>query len=74
MGPLKSHGSDGFGACFYEKHWDIAGDEVCVAMLNILNGDVMISSINLTLIALTPKKCNPSFVNEFRHISLCNVV
>lgn len=74
MGPLKFPSLDGFDACFYEKHWDIVGDDMCAAVLNILNVDSMVFSFNSTLIALIPKKCNSSVVNEFRSICLCNVV
>lgn len=74
MGPMKSLGPDGFGACFYQKYWDIVRDDMCATVLIVLNGDGMISSFNSTLIALELKKCNLSFVNEFRLINICNVV
>lgn len=74
MGPLKSPGPDGFGASFYQKHWKKVGDDVCESMLSILNGEGMIPSFNSTLITLIPKKCNPKCVNEFRGISLYNVL
>lgn len=74
MDPLKSPRPDGFGACFYQKHWLTVGDDVCAAVLKILKGDGMISSFNSTIIALVPKKCEPQYVMDFRSISLCNVV
>lgn len=74
MGPLKSLGLDGFGPCFYQKFWSKMEEDVCVAMLNILNYNGMISFLNSTLIALIRKKCRPAFVNEFQPISLCNIV
>lgn len=65
MGPLKSLGPNGFGVSFYQKHWNIVGDNMCATMLNILDGDGMVSPFNSTLIALIPKKINPSVVNKF---------
>lgn len=74
MAPLKSLGSDGFGVCFYQKYWQTVGSEICKAMLSILNGDGMISSLNYTCIALIPKVNSPKFLNDFRLISLCNLI
>lgn len=69
MSPLKVPGPDVFSAGFYLDHWDTVGDEVCHAVLFILNFD-----LNFTYIALIPKTKNPTKVTEFRLISLCNVM
>lgn len=74
MGPLESHGLDGFGACFYQNHWSISGEKVSVSVLKILNGEGMTSTLNSTFIALIPKKSNPEFAHDFKSISLCNVL
>ncbi|KAF5459673.1 hypothetical protein F2P56_019600 [Juglans regia] len=74
MGPLKSPGPHGFGACFFQSFWHIVGDDVCGAVLQFLNGGTMVSSLNYTYIALIPKVSDPKNVNEFRPISLCNVM
>ncbi|KAF5452149.1 hypothetical protein F2P56_027179, partial [Juglans regia] len=55
MAPLKSPGPDGFGTCFYQKHWHIVGNEVCKTVLTWLNGNPMDSQVNFTYIALIPK-------------------
>lgn len=34
MAPLKFLGPDGFGACFYQKHWSSVGDNVSSAVFN----------------------------------------
>lgn len=49
---LKYSGLDGFGACFYQKHWKVARNYVLEAMLGILKGEGMTSSLNSTLVAL----------------------
>jgi hypothetical protein len=74
MHPLKSLGPDGFGASFYQTHWQIVGDEVRKAVLDFLNFGVLDHAINSTFIALIPKTSNASCVSEFRPINLCNVL
>lgn len=71
---LKSPGPDGFGASFYQKHWQSVGNKVRKAILNFLNFSVFDQSINSTFIALIPKLTTASCVSEFRPISLCNVI
>jgi hypothetical protein len=74
MHPLKSPGPDGFGASFYQKHWQIVGTGVRKAVLDFLNRGVFDQSINSTFIALIPKLSAALCVSEFRPISLCNVI
>lgn len=37
INPLGSPGPDGFPIEFYQVHWDIIGDKVTKAMLEVLN-------------------------------------
>ncbi|XP_040996181.1 uncharacterized protein LOC121242376 [Juglans microcarpa x Juglans regia] len=73
IAPLKSLGPNCFGACFYQSHWPIIGEEVNRTVLSWLNGDCFDSSANFTYIVLIPKVSNPSLVSEYQTISLCNV-
>uniref|UniRef100_A0A803Q7R9 Reverse transcriptase domain-containing protein n=1 Tax=Cannabis sativa TaxID=3483 RepID=A0A803Q7R9_CANSA len=66
----KSTGLDGFNAYFYQKNWDTLRDDLRKAILDILNNNASMSSINNTLIALIPKKANDSSLKDFRPISL----
>lgn len=47
---------------------------MCEAVLSILNGKGMNSSLNSTFIALVPKKHAAKFASDFQPISLCNVL
>ena len=48
--------------------------EVCYTLLEVLNSGNLPFDLNLTHVALIPKKKNPIFVTDFRPISLCNVL
>jgi ribonuclease HI len=74
MHPLKSPGPDGFSACFYQHSWSTVRKDVCQAVLDFLNNGHFDEAINVTNIALIPKKKKPTRVTEFRPISLCNVI
>ena len=74
MHPLKSPGPDGLAACFYQQSWLTVRMEVCNAVLAYLNDGVFDNGINITYIALISKVKNPSFITEYRPISLCNVL
>jgi hypothetical protein len=74
MAPLKAPGPDGLPADFFQNHWDLMGEEVCLAVLNSLNSGILPENLNMTHIVLIPKKKNPTTVMDFRPISLCNVL
>lgn len=74
MHPLKSLGSDGLPALFFQNFWHIVGREVQDLALNILNNNDQPHDINKTFLVLIPKCKNPSTTKDLRLISLCNVV
>ncbi|XP_074298006.1 uncharacterized protein LOC141628805 [Silene latifolia] len=74
LGPLKSPGPDGIPAAFYQKYWSIVKDDVINGALNILNSGTVLKEFNKTFIVLIPKNNCPESVEDFRPISLCNVI
>ena len=58
---------------FFQKYWNLVGNEVTHAILNFLNKGDFIDGINETFIALIPKLPNAQNMRQFKPISLCNV-
>ena len=74
MRPHKAPGPDGMNPYFFQKFWDIIGNEVSAAVLAILDGHPIPPKLNHTLVALIPKKPQPGFVQDYCPINLCNVI
>jgi hypothetical protein len=71
---LKAPGPDGLPPLFYKQYWPTVGHNVTKAIQNFFVEGKMLKEINNTLIVLILKIPNPTSVNHFRPISLCNVV
>lgn len=65
---------DGFVAGFYQNNWSLVGDDVTKMVLAFLHSGTMLREINRTYINLIPKVPNVVSVNDFRPISLFNVL
>ncbi|XP_057418938.1 uncharacterized protein LOC130713163 [Lotus japonicus] len=74
MHPTKAPGADGFPALFYQRFWDVIGDDVAEFYLQILHGLVSPGIINHTMIVLIPKVKKAVNATQFRPISLCIVL
>ena len=74
MHPNKAPGPDGMNALFYQTYWEIVGEDVICKVLNFLNGVGNIGDVNQTHIVLIPKKKHCESPDDFRPISLCNVI
>ena len=64
---------NGMSAIFYQKYWDVSGNDIINIVLNVLNSNASVAPLNQTNIALIPKTNSPTKMNEFQPISLCNV-
>ena len=70
----KAPGPDGMSAIFFQKYWDLVGNDVTSMVLNVLNCNKSIVEINKTYITLVPKTKSPTKMTEYKPIILCNVV
>ena len=46
MHPTKAPGLDGMSAIFFQKYWDVVGNDITCMVLNVLNSDMSIADIN----------------------------
>lgn len=74
MKPWKAPGPDKFPAGFYQKSWEVVGDNVCSFVETVWKNPHAIAQVNQMDICLIPKVENPTMVNQFRPISLCNTM
>ncbi|CAM8956310.1 unnamed protein product [Rhodiola kirilowii] len=72
--PYKAPGVDGYPAGFFQRFWNIIKREFSEACFSILNEGIIPSGINETLIVLIPKQSTATRMEDFRPISLTNVV
>lgn len=74
IGSLKSPGVDGFPALFYQKHWNLCGDDIIKLVSTAFSTGTIPEGLNHTLITLVPKIQSPKHMHLFRPISLCCTV
>lgn len=74
MAPSKAPSVDGFTAGFYQRHWDVIGEDITVVVLEFLNGGELPLGLNDTSITLIPKVRHPQKISQFRPIALCPVL
>ena len=72
MFPTKAPGPDGLPAHFFQRNWELCGDEVSEVVLRVLRGEDDPAKTNNT--CLIPKVDSPEELGQFRPISLCNVI
>jgi len=67
--PFKALGPDGFGLVFFQTHWPLLQDQICLAVWDFFNSGRSLKEFNHTFIALIPKVDNPETTSQFRPIS-----
>lgn len=67
-------GSNGLPPMFYKKFWSKVGYDISEAVLAVLNLGTIPNDLNHTFLTLIPKIHSLRRVNDFRLISLSNVL
>ena len=70
----KSPGPDGFNTYFLKACWPIVKQDFYELCFAFERGEINLQSINGSYITLVPKTDNPKVVNDFRLISLLNIL
>jgi hypothetical protein len=70
----KSPGPDGWTAEFFSHYFDLVGTDLLQMIEDTRITGKISSSLNSTFLVLIPKSDQPSSYNDFRPISLCNLV
>lgn len=58
----------------FQKFWNMVGDEVSKAVLDVLDNNASLEGKNHTLVSYLPKLVEPKDVSQFRPIIICNVL
>lgn len=74
MSLYKSPGNDGLPAKLYQANWTVVGKSVCEFVQAAFRDGNFDRKVNETLLCIIPKTDHPERMNQFRPISLCNVV
>ena len=74
MQDLKVPDHNGFPVIFYKRLWPTVGNDIIMAVTSFFCIGSMLKEVNKSLIVLILKISNPSTMNHFRPISLCNAV
>ena len=59
---------------FYKKYWEVIGLSIIKAVRNFFISSKTLKEVNYSFIVLIPKIINPSTINHYRPISLCNTI
>ena len=65
---------DGLNAAFYKSTWPWISNDIHTLVRDFYTSAFMHPEVNQTFIALIPKKMQPILPQDFRPISLCNVI
>ena len=74
MHPTKDPRPNSMSTIFFQKYWNVVGNDVTCMVLNVLNSNMSMAEINRTNITLIQKIKNPTKMTNFRPISLSNVI
>ena len=69
----KATGPDGFPAKFYQHFWEVIKGDLMDMFDDLYIGDLLIFSLNFSVITLLPKTQEANKIQQFRPICLLNV-
>ncbi|XP_013731064.2 uncharacterized protein LOC106434754 [Brassica napus] len=72
--PESAPGPDGMNGLFFQKYWNIIGEDVTKEIMSVFESGTMPSEWNFTYLCLIPKVPDPENMIEIRPISLCSVL
>lgn len=64
-------GPDGMTGCFFQRFWDVIGDEVTKEIQGVFVSGTIPPEWNFTYLCLLPKVKDPEYMKDLRPISLC---
>ncbi|CAA7036314.1 unnamed protein product [Microthlaspi erraticum] len=74
MGRFKAPGPDGYQPVFYQQCWMEVGDSVTRFVLEFFRTGELPQDTNDAIVVLLAKVASPEKIQQFRPISLCNVL
>ena len=72
--PESAPGPDGMSALFFQKYWDVVGEDITKEIRDIFEEGSLPEDWNYTYICLLPKIPDPEAMTDLRPISLCSVL
>ncbi|XP_074317080.1 uncharacterized protein LOC141653264 [Silene latifolia] len=70
----KAPGQDGYSSKFFKDSWDIVGEEVNEAIMDLFQSGSLLMQINATMVTLIPKTARPTSFLQYRPIACCNII
>uniref|UniRef100_A0A803NGN4 Reverse transcriptase domain-containing protein n=1 Tax=Cannabis sativa TaxID=3483 RepID=A0A803NGN4_CANSA len=72
--PDKSHAPDGMTPGFFQKYWDVVGQDIVSRVREFFNPCSLLNGLSQTNIVLISKKKHSVTIGDLRPISLCDVL
>ena len=72
--PESASGPDGMSALFFQKYWEVVGDDITKEIQSIFEAGNLPEDWNYTYLCLLPKIPEPLDMTDLRPISLCSVL